>query len=211
MSSLLESLNWRYATKKFDSSKKLTDEQLNELLAALRLSASSYGLQPYKFFVISNTDIRKDLRTAAFDQSQITDASHVLVLCAKTTMDEAYIDHYIDVLVAERGMTREALQSFRDMMVGAILSKPESEIADWMKRQTEIALGFLLSAAASLRIDACPMEGFDAAKVDEILDLKSQGLTVVVLCPVGFRATDDTTAQYKKVRFPETELFVRKL
>ncbi len=206
----LESLQWRYATKKFDPTKKLSDAQLEELMEAARLSASSYGLQPYKFVVVTDPAVRAKIREHAWDQAQVTDASHLIVLCSYRTMDHSYIDKYIAEIAKTRGMKPEDLAGFRDMMRGSVAGKDAKDLADWMKRQSYIALGFLLSAAAHMRIDACPMEGFDPTHVDVDLGLVDMNLTSATLCPVGFRASDDAAAQYKKVRFAKDELFIRK-
>ncbi len=206
MSQLLESLTWRYATKKFDPTKKITDEKLTELLEAMRLTATSYGLQPYKFLVIENPDLRAKIRTHAWDQPQVTDASHLIAICNYRTMDEAYVDHYIDSIVKERGVTREMLAGYRQMMVGSLKARTPENATAWMKNQAYIVLGFLLSAAAEMKIDSCPMEGFEATKVDDVLDLAEKNLTVATLCPVGYRSADDTTAAYAKVRFPFSEI-----
>jgi nitroreductase/dihydropteridine reductase len=210
MSVYNDHLNWRYATKKFDASKKLSDEQLNDLLESARLAASSYGLQPYKVAVVTNPDIRKKIQEHAWGQTQIVDASHLLVFCAKKTMDEAYVDQFIALVAKERGMTPEALQGYRDMMVGTVKGRTPEMLADWNKRQAYIAVGFLLSAAAQMEIDACPMEGFDPAHVDVDLGIVEDDLTSVVCVPVGFRAADDATASYKKVRWPKEEFFMFK-
>jgi len=206
----IDNLNWRYATKKFDPTKKLTQEQLDGLLEAMRLSASSFGLQPYKFFVITNPALREKIKEHAWGQPQIGDASHVIAFCAYRTIDEAFVDSYIQRIADVRGMTPENLKDFRAMMIGSVQGRSPAELAAWTKCQTYIALGFLLSAAAQHKIDACPMEGFDPVHVDTDLDLAGKNLTTVALCAVGFRATDDSTASYKKVRFPMEELIVLK-
>jgi nitroreductase len=203
MPETLDALRWRYAVKKFDPSKKLSEEQLNGLLESARLSASSFGLQPYKILVVTDPAVRAKIREHAWNQTQVTDASHLLAFCAYRTIDEAYVDRYIALISQERGVSEEALKGYRDMMVGSIKSRSPQELAEWMKRQAYIAVGFALSAAAHLRIDSCPMEGFDPAHVDVDLGLLEQNLTSVVLMPVGFRAADDASAQYKKVRFPD--------
>jgi|CXWL01.1.fsa_nt_gi nitroreductase len=210
MSSYNDRLFWRYATKKFDPTKHLTQEQLDELLESARLSASSYGLQPYKLVVVTNPAIRAKLREHAWNQSQVTDASHLVVICSYRTIDAAYIDRFVGIIASERGVSVESLKGYRDMMVGSIQGRTPEQLADWMKRQSYIALGFLLSAAAQHQIDACPMEGFDATHVDVDLGLAEENLTAAVFCPLGFRASDDATASYKKVRFPKEEFIVFK-
>lgn len=207
MSTYLENLQWRYATKKFDPSKKLTQAQLDELLHATQLAASSYGLQPYKVYVVTNPAVREKIKEHAWGQPQVTDASHLIVFCAKRTIDEKYVDAYISLIAKTRGMSAADLKSFRDMMVGMMKGRTPEMLASWMKCQAYIALGFLLSAAAHHRIDACPMEGFDPTHVDVDLGLIDKDLTAVTLCPVGFRAADDAASSLKKVRLPKDDLF----
>lgn len=206
----IENLQWRYATKKFDPTRKLTQEQLDILMAATRLSASSYGLQPYKVAVVTNPDIRKKIQEHAWGQTQIVDASHLFVFCAKKTIDEAFVDHFVELVAKERGVGVDTLKGYRDMMVGTVKGRTPEELAAWMKCQAYIAVGFLLSAAAAHQIDACPMEGFDPIHVDVDLGIVEDDLTSVVCVPVGFRAADDVTASYKKVRFSNEELFIHK-
>ncbi len=207
MSNLIEQLNWRYATKKFDPSKKLTTEQLNTILDAGRLSASSFGLQPYVFVIVENPALRETLKANAWGQTQITDASYLIVLAARTNLDAAYVDHYVDIIAKERGISTDSLKNIREMMVGSVERMSADERTTWAKKQAYIALGFLLSACAHEQIDACPMEGFDAAKFDEVLELNKSNLTAAVVCTIGFRAADDEAATQKKVRFPKSELF----
>ncbi len=210
MSPYNDNLQWRYATKKFDPTKKLTDAQLNDLLDAMQLSASSYGLQPYKFIVVTNPELREKIKEHAWGQSQVTDASHLIVICAQKTIDENYVDAFVDLVAKERGVPTDALKGYRDMMVGTVKGRTPEELATWMKCQAYISLGFLLSAAAQNKIDACPMEGFDPAHVNVDLGIVEENLTAVAFCPVGFRAADDASAAYKKVRFPKEELFIFK-
>ncbi len=210
MTALLDQLNWRYATKKFDSTKKLSPAQLEEVLESIRLSASSYGLQPYKVIVVTDAAIRAKIREHAWNQTQVTDASHLLVFCPMRTIDERYVDDFVTLIAKERGIAPEALKGYRDMMVGSITGRTSEQLAAWMKCQAYIAVGFGLSAAAHAGIDACPMEGFDPAHVDVDLGLTGQNLTSAVLMPMGFRAADDATSAYKKVRYPKDQFFVWK-
>ncbi|MDB4925891.1 NAD(P)H-dependent oxidoreductase [Mucilaginibacter sp.] len=206
--SLLKQLNWRYATKKFDSTKKLSAEQLDTLLAAVRLSPSSAGLQPYKILVVTDPEIRAQLREAAHGQPQLTDASAVIVFAAETNLDEAYVANYIDRIAATRGIDRANLEVFEQNIKGNIDRMAEDQKIVWNHKQSYIALGVLLSAAAELGIDACPMEGFAAGKFDEILGLKELGLASSVIAPIGFRADDDIFSNAIKVRRPTEELFI---
>jgi nitroreductase len=206
MKNITQALNWRYATKKFDTTKKLSAEQLETLLESLRLTASSYGLQPWKFLVVENPELRTQIRGAAWDQSQVTEASHLIVLCAKTDVNEATVDEYMTSIAATRKMPIEALAGFSQMLKGAISGKSQAELTTWAAKQVYIALGTLLTTAALLEIDACPMEGFDPAAVNTILGLNTQNLTATVLCPVGLRDASDDMITRAKVRFPKEKV-----
>ncbi|MGN6639707.1 MAG: NAD(P)H-dependent oxidoreductase [Mucilaginibacter sp.] len=206
--SLVDKLNWRYATKKFDNTKKLSDKQLDELLKAVQLSPSSAGLQAYKVIVVEDAATREKLREAANNQAQITDASHVVIFASETNVDDAYAKGYIDLVAKTRQVERENLEGFERMIVNYIGGLTEEQKLAWSHKQTYIALGVLLTAAAELGIDACPMEGFNAAKFDEILGLKEKGLTTSVIACIGFRAGDDPYSKLVKVRRPEEELFI---
>ena len=148
MKNVLDKLNWRYATKKFDSSKKVSEKDLNTLLDAAQLTASSYGLQPYRFFVVENSDIRSKLRKASWDQPQITDASYVLVLANKATFDESLVDNYIDNLIETRGVTKKDVEDYSQMMKGALLGLTDAQKKSWTSNQAYIALGNLLTIAS---------------------------------------------------------------
>jgi nitroreductase/dihydropteridine reductase len=206
--SLIEKLNWRYATKKFDHTKKLSTEQLDELLKAVQLSPSSAGLQAYKVIVVEDAAIKEQLRAAANNQAQLTDASQVIIFAAEANLDEAYAKNHIDLVAKTRGVERETLAGFEQMLTGNINRLDDAQRLAWSHKQTYIALGVLLTAAAELGIDACPMEGFNAAKFDEILGLKEKGLTTSVIAAIGFRAEDDMYSKLIKVRKPEGELFI---
>jgi len=204
---LLEKLNKRYATKKFDPTKKIAAEDLSTLLEAIRLSASSYGLQAYKVLVVENDAIRKQLRTAAWDQSQITDASQLLVFALETDFDEKGVDRFVENIARIRNIDASSLAGYSDMMKGSF-KRPKEEVQIWLTRQLYIALGFGLVAAAELNIDACPMEGFDAGQFDEILGLKEKNLHSVVLLTVGYRSSEDAYQHLAKVRRCKEELFI---
>lgn len=206
---LIEKLSWRYAVKKFDAAKKIPASKWEQLEKALLLSPSSYGLQPWKFYVVSDPAIRKELRAVAWDQSQITDASHLVVICRRDSVDEAYIDRFIATIAAEREISAESLDGYRNMMAGTAKAKG-SDIGNWTGHQAYIALGVLLTSAALLDVDACPMEGFVPAKFDEILGLSGTGYKSTVVCALGYRAADDPYQHAKKVRFPANELIVRR-
>lgn len=200
MNSYIDNLNWRYATKKFDTSKKVSQKDLEYLLEATALSASSYGLQPYEILVVKDAALRNKLQPAAWGQSQITEASHLIVLANQSTFGEELVDDYLDNVSATRGIPSIDLQGYADFMKSKLMPLSESAKATWTARQTYIALGNLLSAAADLKIDTCPMEGFDNAQFNEILGLKEKGLNAAVLVAIGYRSREDKTQHYKKVR-----------
>ena len=203
----LESLNWRYATKKFDPSRTISEEDLTDLLSAVRLSASSYGLQPYKILVLQDEALREKLRPSCWNQPQITEASHVLVIASKADFDTELIDSYLEEVSETRNIPLENLSGYGDFMKSKLLGLPAPTKAEWTARQAYIALGNLLSAAAVQRIDACPMEGFVREQVDEILGLRQQGFTTAVIIPIGYRSQADDTQHYKKVRRSEESFF----
>lgn len=204
---VLAALHWRYATKKFDPARKLTAGEWSKLEEALILSASSYGLQPYRFIVITDAALREQLKPAAYGQPQITDCSHLVVFAARTDVTAADVGHYIDRAAEVRTMDRSKLEGFEKVILGDVVNGPRHAVVDqWCARQAYIALGNLMTVAALTAIDVCPMEGFDTAKFDEILGLRQKGLAAVVLAPVGHRAHDDGAASLPKVRMPAQEL-----
>lgn len=204
---LLDQLNKRYATKKFDATKKLSADNLSTLLEAIRLSASSYGLQAYKVVVVENEAIRKQLRAVAWDQSQITDASQLLIFAVDADFDESGVDRFIENIARTRNMDTGSLSGYSDMMKGA-LKRPQEEIQNWLTRQAYIALGFGLVSTAELDIDACPMEGFDNDQFDKILGLKEKGLHAAVIMAVGYRSTEDSYQHLAKVRRSAADFFL---
>ena len=208
MKDIIQSLQWRYATKQYDTGKKLSDEQLAKLMDAVCLAPSSFGLEPWKLLVIENEDLRAQLRDASWGQAQVTDASHFAVFCVPTVFGDADIDKFVELMVAERGIERSAVADYEGMMKGAIAAKSEAERVSWATKQAYLALGVLLTAAALEEIDATPMEGFDSAKYDEILGLKEKGLTSEVVIALGFRSDDDAYASMKKVRFPKEQMII---
>ena len=207
MSNYLNALEWRYATKKFDADKKISDTDLTNLKKAIQLTASSYGLQPYEVFVITDPEIRAKLQPASWGQSQIVDASHLFVFCGKTQMEDSFVDEFINRTTQERQLPADTLKGYADFMKSKINALSQEQQQAWNAKQAYIALGNLLSAAAMLEIDACPMEGFEPEKFNEILGLSEKGLSAVVIATVGYRAKEDDTQHYKKVRRPENELF----
>lgn len=207
MSNIVEAMKWRYATKQFDTEKKLSAEQFEILKEALRLAPSSFGLQPWHFIVVEDVELRKKLRTAGYDQPQITDASHFLVLATEKNVDAALVDKYMENVAAVKNIPVEGLEGFRNMLNGSIQAKGETGAREWAARQVYIALGVLVAAAAVEGIDMAPMEGFDPQQFDEILGLDKRGLTSRVMVGLGFRKADDPAAQVIKVRYAEEQVF----
>ena len=207
MEKYIENLNWRYATKKFDATKKISTEDLETLKKAIQLSASSYGLQPYKFFIIEDTETRKKLLEASYGQTQITDASQIVVFANLTDFDDSLVDSYITNASETRGIEEENLKGYADYMKSTLSSLTQEQKSNWTAKQAYIALGNLLSAAATLRIDACPMEGFQSEKYNEILGLNDHNLNAAVIATIGYRSSEDDTQHYAKVRKSQEELF----
>ncbi|MBE0391583.1 NAD(P)H-dependent oxidoreductase [Flavobacterium sp. PL002] len=208
MSTLLDKQNWRYATKKYDSTKKISTADLNFLKEAVRLSASSYGLQLYKVLIIESDDVKAKLIAAAYGQTQITDASHIFVFANQTNVGDVEIESYIKNISETRGIPTDALAGFSDLMKGAVSGMTEEFKNIWTTKQTYLALGNLLNAAAELHIDATPMEGFNASQFNEILGLDKLNLNAAVIAPVGYRHNEDDTQHYKKVRKSNEDLFI---
>ena len=205
---LLDRLNWRYATKQFDPTRKINAQDWATLEDALLLTPSSGGLQPWKFIVVTDPAVRAKLSPASYGQPQITNASHLVVFAAKRNFNEADVDAFISRAAATRGVSIESLAPFRDMLVGGIVRAMDEQARDaWARNQAYIALGNLLTSAALLGIDACPMEGFDRTQYDEILGLKAQGYASAVIATVGYRAATDQSASAPKVRFPKEQVF----
>jgi nitroreductase len=207
---LLGQLNWRYATKQFDPKKKINEQNWEALEESLRLTPSSGGLQPWKFVVVVDPDIREKLRPASYGQAQISDASHLVVFAVKTNFGADDVDAHIKQVAEAQGAPLESLTPFRNMLVaGIVQSRDEAGRTAWARNQAFIALGNLLTSAALLGIDACPMEGFDPAQYDEILGLRAKGLSAVVIAALGYRLPTDKYANAPKVRFPKEQVFLK--
>src|SRR5215204_1197648 len=206
---ILKSLNWRYATKAYDKTRKISAEDWQILEEALILAPSSFGIQPYKFLVITDSETREKLKTAAYGQAPVADASHLVVVAYKKTLTDADIEQFVERITEVRGQARETLADYENVMKGsAQKATTGGYIETWNSRQAYIALGFLLETAALLGIDATPMEGFDAAQFNEILGLKDY--SAVVLAAVGFRTAEgDWLAPLAKVRKPVNEIIER--
>lgn len=200
--SLLQQLNWRYATKKFDPAKKISAADWATIEKALVLTPSSYGLQPWKFIVVTDPALKAKLRPASWNQSQVEDCSHLVVFTAKADITEADVDRFVARIAEVRGVSTESLAGYKGYMVGDLVKGPRhAVIQEWAARQTYIAMGNLLTSAALLGVDACPFEGIEPAKYDEILGLQGTGYTTISACPLGYRADDDKYAATPKVRF----------
>lgn len=205
---LLEALNWRYATKIFDKSKKLDEKQVATLLEALRLAPSSIGLQPWKFILINDKTVRSRIKEYSLDQTQITDASHLLLLCSFNDMNAAHIDRLVSYDKEVCKNDHSAYEDFRPHAIAYIESMPKARLKEWMAEQAYIALGFLLSACAMLRIDACPIEAFDREKTNSFLELDKYGVNCRTLVALGHRSENDRHALDKKVRFKSEDVFL---
>ena len=206
---LLAQLNWRYATKQFDAQHQISASDWATLQEALVLTPSSAGLQPWQFIDVTNPAVRAKLKPASYGQAQITDASHLVVFAAKSNLNEADVDAHLKNVAAIQGVEIEKLLPLRNMIIGGIVNALDQPArAAWARNQVYIALGNLLTSAAVLGIDACPMEGFDRAQYDEILGLKAKGYATAVIATLGYRSTADKYAGAPKARFPKEQVFV---
>ncbi len=208
MTNLIESMKWRYSVNKFDTNKKLTDAQFDELLQSIILSPSSYGLQPWKFIVVSNPEIRQKLKESGYGQEKFVDASHLIIFAVEKNIDDTLIDKYMSSVASIRNMPIDALKGFADMIKGSLVNKTPEQRVEWATRQIYIALGVLVAGAAANNIDVGPMEGFDNGKFDEILGLDKMGLESKVAAAIGFRSIDDAHALDKKVRYSKEEVVI---
>jgi nitroreductase / dihydropteridine reductase len=201
MSDLLEKLRWRYATKKMDPAKAVPQDKLERILEAIRLTASSSGLQPYQVLLVTNPELRAQIKPHAWNQEQVTDCSHLLVFAAWDNYSTERINMMFDLVNAERGFKNEGWENYRQMLLGSYPARDAETNYQHAARQAYIGLGSALIAAAEEGVDSTPMEGFDPAKVDEILGLKALGLRSVILMPLGYRAAEgDWLVNLKKVR-----------
>jgi nitroreductase len=208
MSQIIQALNWRYATKKFDSTKKVSIAKLAVLKEAFRLTATSFGLQPLKLIVVSNSEIKESLVEASFNQRQVADASHLLIIAIEKDYAATIIDKHFELEMAVRGTDEAILAPFKKYLKGSFDAKNEDELKRFALNQAYIVLGNLMTVCALEEIDACPMEGFVPSKYDKILSLSAQNLEAVLLLPIGYRAVDDESARRKKVRKTQEELIL---
>jgi nitroreductase len=197
---VIEALNWRYATKTFNQDKKVSSDKLEIILEAFNLTATSYGLQPIKLLVIEDKKLQSELVSFTMNQEQVAQASHVLVFCIEKIIDGTYIENYFELIKSIRKTPDEILNPFKNFLISDFESKSQDEIRCWAIKQAYLSLGNLLTVCAIEGVDACPMEGFEPEKYDEILDLKSRGLESVLVLPIGYRADNDFMSALKKVR-----------
>lgn len=196
----MDPLHWRYAVKKFDPEKAVPADKLERLKEAFNLTATSYGLQPIRLVVVRHPELQRQLVAHCYGQPQVADASHVLVLCVENQIDTEYINAYFDRVQEVRGTSGEILEPYRRKLEKEFRGKSPEEIRTWATHQAYLALGNLLTVCAFERIDSCPMEGFDPQAFDRLLGLEQQGLSSVLVLPVGYRSGDDPFSGFRKVR-----------
>ena len=206
---LIKNLTWRYATKTFDPDRKVTPEHIETIKRAIQLSVSSYGLQLYTVLVIEDKELRDQLRPVSWNQSQVTEASHLFVFCNYTDVDHSHIDQHIKLTAKERQLPCGELKGYGDFIKMKLAEKSANELFVWTKHQTYIALANLLSVCAELKIDTCPMEGFEPDKYNDLLGLTKKGLNASVIAAIGYRDRKDPTQDLPKVRKPLDLLFER--
>ncbi|MBK6939391.1 MAG: NAD(P)H-dependent oxidoreductase [Planctomycetes bacterium] len=198
---VLERLQWRYAVKKFDAQKTIPNDTWDALEQSLVLAPSSFGLQPWKFFVVDSPAKREQLLAASWKQRQVVDASHYVVFARPATLGPADVDRFIDRTAEVRGMSRATFDGYRNVIV-QFIQQPRFDAAGWMARQAYLALGQFMTAAAAMGVDTCPMEGIDPKQYDAILGLEAKGYVTLCACAAGYRAADDKHATAPKVRYP---------
>jgi len=207
---LVNALNWRYATKQFDASKKIDPDTQQALEESLRLAPSSFGMQPWKFVVVECDDVKAALKPNSWNQPQVTDCSSLIVLAAKSAVNQEDIDTFIQSIADARGQSLEELKGYKGMIEGFTANFDDAAKLNWAARQLYIALGQLMTSAAVLGVDACPLEGINPVEYDKILGLKDSGYQTVVACALGYRTDDDVYAEASKVRYASEEIFIRK-
>ena len=204
---LLDRLNWRYATKKFDSTKTIPADIWAALEESLVLTPSSYGLQPWKFLIVTNPDLKAQLQPLSWNQAQVSECSHYVVFTIKKNLTAEHVDHFVARTAEVRQAEPESLAGYRKVMVSDVVYGARSlSVNEWATRQTYIALGNFMTCAALLGVDTCPMEGIEPAKYDTVLGLPEKGYATVVACAAGYRAEDDKYATLAKVRFEKSEV-----
>ena len=208
---ILSALNWRYAVQAFDAAKKVSADDLNTILEAGRLAPDSFGLEPKKFIVVENPELRAKIKAAGYGQPKITDASHLIVIARRTDMRENIVAERIARTVHTQKQDESALSGFKDMLNGVIAGRTDDQLDAWAKCQTYISLGMMMETASLLQIDNAAMEGFDPKGVDEVLGLTAKNLTATTLLAIGYRSADDAAAARPKVRrdFADAVEFVK--
>jgi len=209
MSQILQQLQWRYATQKF-SDKKITDFQLQNILQAVSLTPSSLGLQPWKFIVVTDPELKTQLEIQAYNQKQVTEASHLIVLCRLSDLNHDHIEEYIEIFAQQRNKTNEEMNRYRKMAYNFLQNENKESLSHWLTNQVYIALGTLLTVCAAEGIDSCPMEGFRNSEYDRLLGLESLGLRSVVVVPIGYRSENENEEHLTKVRFDLNKLVIHK-
>ncbi len=199
---VIEGLKWRYATKKFDNGSTISESDIDILCDAFNLTATSYGLQPIKMYVVKDKAIQMKLQNAAMNQAQVGSASHILVICIESTVDATFIDNYFELFPEKN----KGILAYKDIIQDRFSGQSAENIEQWAVNQAYIALGNLMTVCASMKIDACPMEGFVPSEVDEILNLGQEGVSSVLLLPIGYRDENDKSAVRSKVRRPINEI-----
>lgn len=202
---IIEALQWRYAVRQF-SSEKLDEDRVDALLTATRLTATSYGLQPYRLIMVNDKHVKKSLFEYSMGQDKVVHNSHMIIIAAQTDIGDDMVDCYIDSVTKARGMSIGDLHGISQHMKSVFANKTIAQKREWAHQQAYIALGTLLTAAATMQIDTCPMTGFEPDGFDKILRLKEQGLESVVICALGVRHPDDANASLPKVRYPHAEM-----
>jgi nitroreductase len=204
---VIEALNWRYSVKQF-ADEMIDENQVQDLLAAVRLSASSYGLQPYRLLVVKSAHIRQKLLAHSMGQDKVANSSHLIIFAAQTNIGDETVDLYIKKASAVRGVSLAELQGMSNHFKEALRVMTSQQQQEWAHQQAYLALGNLLTCAALMGIDTCPMSGFERAGFDQVLGLAKMGLTTTVICPIGKRDPDDASASMKKIRFDHGELVI---
>ncbi len=207
---LIDQLKWRYAVKDFDSSKKLSDEQINTLQQALQLSVSSFGLQPYRFIIVKDPALREKLVPASYGQTKVSNAALFIVFCIETKLDNSVIERYLENLKKVNTLSEEALHNYARMLQSAFAEKSQVQKEEWSARQLYISIGHLITVASAMDIDTCAMEGFYPKSYSEILGLDELGLKACAAVALGYRSPDDHHQFLKKVRRPIDDLFIIK-
>jgi nitroreductase / dihydropteridine reductase len=208
MNNILDALEWRYAVKKFDDKASLTEQQILEVKKVFNLSASSYGLQPYKMIVVQNPELKEKLVPASFGQQQISQSAAILVFAVRTDFGMDYIDQFFKDMSTKRQIPLENLEGYKNFMKGSFANKSEDEISSWATKQVYLTMGHMLASLAALQIDTCPMEGLDPQAYDKILDLDAKQLKTIVAMPIGVRAPDDASATALKVRKDLSDIII---